>query len=85
MLSLSPAAYIDRSIEALSLAHLGLGFSKSVVFGGAGGHHRLLLRPACQRNAAGVGVATTLAVVASIVGIIVVDAIFAICANALGI
>jgi phospholipid/cholesterol/gamma-HCH transport system permease protein len=32
-----------------------------------------------------VGVATTLAVVASIVGIIVVDAIFAICANAIGV
>jgi ABC-type transporter Mla maintaining outer membrane lipid asymmetry permease subunit MlaE len=38
-----------------------------------------------QRNAAGVGVATTRAVVTSIVGIIVLDAIFAICANALDI
>ena len=38
-----------------------------------------------QRNAAGVGVATTNAVVVSIVGIIVLDAVFAICANALGV
>ena len=85
MLNLSPAAYLDRSIEALSLAHLGLGFSKSIVFGGLVAITGCYFGLHAERNAAGVGVATTLAVVASIVGVIVVDAIFAICANALGI
>ncbi|WP_207225111.1 MlaE family ABC transporter permease [Rivibacter subsaxonicus] len=85
MLGLSPAAYIDRSFEALTLTHLGLGFSKSFVFGA------LIALVGCycglhaRRNAAGVGIATTQAVVASIVGIIVIDAIFAVCANALDI
>lgn len=85
MLHLSPAAYIDRSVEALSLAHLGLGISKSFVFGGLVAMTGCYFGLNAERNAAGVGVATTLAVVASIVGIIVTDAIFAICANALGI
>jgi phospholipid/cholesterol/gamma-HCH transport system permease protein len=35
------------------------------------------------RSAAGVGAATTSAVVISIVGIIALDAVFAVCANAL--
>ena len=37
------------------------------------------------RNAAGVGMATTRAVVAGIVGVIALDAVFAVCADALGI
>lgn len=85
MLDLSPTAYADRTVEALNWAHLGLGAAKSVVFGG------LIAITGCyyglhaQRNAAGVGVATTLAVVASIVGVIAMDAVFAVCADALGI
>ena len=42
-------------------------------------HHGLQ----ADRSAAGVGSATTRAVVASIVGIIALDAVFAVCANAL--
>ena len=38
-----------------------------------------------DRSAAGVGAATTTSVVASIVTIIAVDAVFAVCANALGV
>lgn len=85
MLHIAPAAYFDRSFEALSWAHLGLGFSKSFVFGA------LIAITGCyyglhaQRSAAGVGQATTRTVVASIVGVIALDAVFAVCANALGI
>jgi phospholipid/cholesterol/gamma-HCH transport system permease protein len=85
MLDLAPAAYMDRTMSALDWSHLGLGLAKSFVFG------VLVAMTGCyyglhaQRNAAGVGRATTQAVVVSIVGIIVVDAIFALCANALGI
>jgi phospholipid/cholesterol/gamma-HCH transport system permease protein len=85
MLDISPAAYLDRTLLALDWSHLSLGFAKSFVFGGLIGMVGCYFGLYAQRNAAGVGVATTNAVVTSIVGIIVLDAIFAICANALGI
>lgn len=85
MLHLAPTAYLDRSFDALTYAHVGLGMAKSVVFGG------LIALTGCyaglnaSRNAAGVGVATTRAVVVGIVGVIAIDAVFAVCANALGV
>ena len=85
MLDVSPAAYLDRTLLALDWSHLGLGFAKSFVFGALIGLVGCYCGLYAQRNAAGVGVATTHAVVVSIVGIIVLDALFAVCANALGI
>jgi phospholipid/cholesterol/gamma-HCH transport system permease protein len=85
MLDISPAAYLDRTIDALDWSHLGLGFSKSFVFGALIGMVGSYCGLYAERNAAGVGVATTNAVVVSIVGIIVLDAVFAVCANALGV
>ena len=85
MLDISPAAYLDRTLLALDWSHLGLGFSKSFVFGALIGLVGCYSGLYAQRNAEGVGVATTNAVVVSIVGIIVLDAVFAVCANALGI
>ncbi|CAN5717338.1 N/A [soil metagenome] len=84
MLDIAPSAYIERSVQALTWIHLGIGLAKSVVFGGLIGLIGCYCGLNASRNAAGVGVATTQAVVASIVGIIVLDALFAICANALG-
>ncbi|HYR24900.1 MAG TPA: ABC transporter permease [Aquabacterium sp.] len=85
LLDLAPVAYFDRSVAALTAAHLGLGFTKSMAFGllvaMAACHHGLT----SPRNAAGVGRATTRAVVAGIVGVIALDAVFAVCADALGI
>jgi phospholipid/cholesterol/gamma-HCH transport system permease protein len=85
MLNVSAVAYIDRVGDALSWAHLGLGLSKSIVFGALIGLVGCYCGLYAKRNAAGVGVATTSAVVVSIVGIIVLDAVFAVCANALDI
>lgn len=85
MLQLSPTAYFDRSIEALSYAHLGLGLTKSFVFGALVAMTGSYFGLHAERNAAGVGRATTQAVVAGIVGVIAIDAVFAVCANALGI
>ena len=85
MLHISAAAYLDRTLLALDWSHLGLGFTKSVVFGVLIGMVGCYFGLYAQRNAAGVGVATTNAVVTSIVGIIVLDSLFAVCANALGI
>lgn len=85
MLDVSPVAYLDRTLLALDWSHLGIGISKSLVFGGVLGMIGCYFGLYAQRNAAGVGVATTSAVVVSIVGIIVLDAMFAVCANALGV
>ena len=85
MLDVSAAAYLQRTDESLTWTHLGLGVDKSVVFGALIGMVGCYYGLRAQRNAAGVGVATTGAVVSSIVGIIVLDAIFAVCANALDI
>ena len=85
MLGLPPAAYVERTLDALDWSHLGLGMAKSLVFGA------LIALTGCyqglyaERNAAGVGQATTRAVVTGIVGVIALDAVFALCANALGI
>ena len=85
MLDLAPVAYVQRSFEALSLTYFAFGFVKALVFGA------LLAITGCYcgmnaaRNAAGVGEATTRAVVASIVGVVVLDALFAFCAEALNI
>jgi phospholipid/cholesterol/gamma-HCH transport system permease protein len=85
MLGLSPAAYLDRTFEIMDIAHLGLGVLKSIAFGALVGAIGCYAGLHAQRTAAGVGEATTQAVVASIVGIIVVDALFAVGANAIGV
>jgi phospholipid/cholesterol/gamma-HCH transport system permease protein len=85
MLGLAPAAYLDRTLDILDGSHIGLGLAKSIVFGALLGIIGCWCGLAAQRTAAGVGQATTQSVVASIVAVIVVDAGFAIAANALGI
>jgi phospholipid/cholesterol/gamma-HCH transport system permease protein len=84
MLQLAPQAYLDRTAIVLSWNHLGLGLVKCVAFGALIGIVGCYFGLNAKRNAAGVGQATTQAVVASIVGVIVVDSLFAILANALG-
>jgi len=83
ILDLSATAYAAQTQQAVSGAQFALGGLKALVFGGLvaliGCHHGLR----APRSAAGVGAATTSAVVSSIVGIIAVDAIFAVCANSL--
>ena len=83
ILDLSSAAYLVELREAVGGANFAIGGLKAVVFGALvallGCHYGLR----ADRSAAGVGYATTNAVVASIVGIIALDAVFAVCANAL--
>lgn len=85
MLDLAPTAYLDRTLEILDASHLGLGLLKSVAFGALVGSVGCYCGLEAQRSADGVGRATTEAVVASIVGVIVLDAAFAVGANALGV
>lgn len=85
MLDINAAAYVERVLRASPLSFVMLGLTKTVFFGA------LISLGACytglnaSRDAAGVGQATTKAVVTGIVGVIALDALFAVCANSLGI
>ena len=83
ILDVSATAYATQTQYAVGGAHFAIGALKALVYGGLvaliGCHHGLR----APRSAAGVGAATTAAVVSSIIGVIVLDAVFAVCANAL--
>ena len=84
-LDMSAVTYTVQTQQAIGGAQFAIGGLKAVVFGALvaliGCHFGLR----AERSAAGVGVATTGAVVASIVAIIAVDAVVAVCTNALGV
>jgi phospholipid/cholesterol/gamma-HCH transport system permease protein len=82
-LNLTPAAFLEQIRAAVVGEQFLLGLVKSVAFGAlialAGCHIGLR----AGRSAADVGHAATTAVVVGIVGVIALDAVFAVCANAL--
>jgi phospholipid/cholesterol/gamma-HCH transport system permease protein len=84
-LHIAPALFIEQMRAAVALRQFEIGLIKSIAFGAlvalAGCHIGLR----AGRSAADVGRAATSAVVASIVGIIALDAVFALCCEALGI
>jgi phospholipid/cholesterol/gamma-HCH transport system permease protein len=84
MLGLGPTEYFEQTRSAVSLASFFIGVSKSVVFGILVALVGCLRGMQSGRSAAAVGLAATSAVVTSIVFIIVVDGIFAVILNALG-
>jgi len=83
MLNLAPMTFLDHVQSAVAGSQIVFGLSKSVAFG------VLIAVTGCRvglragRSAADVGHAATSAVVAGIVGVIALDAVFAVCANAL--
>jgi len=83
MLNLSPRGFIDEISSAVAGGQVVFGLIKSVAFGA------LIAIVGCRaglragRSAADVGQAATKAVVAGIIGVIALDAVFAVCANAL--
>jgi phospholipid/cholesterol/gamma-HCH transport system permease protein len=85
MLNISPALFIAQTRDAVTLSQVAFGITKSLAFGA------LIAIAGCRiglkagRSATDVGHAATSAVVAGIVGVIMVDAVFAVCANALDI
>lgn len=85
ILDLTVTGYLVETQAAIKSANFAIGATKALVFG------VMVALIGCRcglragRSAADVGQATTAAVVNSIVAIIAVDAVFAICANALGI
>jgi phospholipid/cholesterol/gamma-HCH transport system permease protein len=85
VLSLSPTAFLVQLQTAVPPAEFYIGFTKSVCFGA------FIALSSCQtglragRSATDVGDAATGAVVTGIVGVIALDAVFAVCANVIGI
>jgi phospholipid/cholesterol/gamma-HCH transport system permease protein len=83
ILGLSAAAYAMQTQAAIALPNFVIGGLKAFVFGAVvaliGCHQGLR----ASRSAAGVGAATTSAVVHSIIAVIAIDAVFAVCAHAL--
>jgi len=83
MLKISPSIFMAQAAGAVTLAELLFGLAKSVAFGA------LIAIAGCRvglragRSAADVGRAATTAVVVGIVGVIALDAVFAVCANTL--
>jgi len=85
MLDISPGLFIAQTRGAVSIEQVVFGLTKSFAFGA------LIAIAGCRiglkagRSATDVGHAATSAVVVGIIGVIMLDAIFAVCANALDI
>jgi phospholipid/cholesterol/gamma-HCH transport system permease protein len=83
VLDITPLAYLQETRRAVSPTQFVIGITKSLAFGA------LIALASCHiglragRSAADVGRAATSAVVAGIIGVIAIDAVFALCANAL--
>ncbi|MGC2461402.1 MAG: ABC transporter permease [Steroidobacteraceae bacterium] len=85
MLDITPALYLHRTVEAISLVGFLLGVCKGGFFGVLVALTGCLRGMQCGTNAAAVGEATTSAVVTGITWIIASDGIFAVICNALNI
>jgi phospholipid/cholesterol/gamma-HCH transport system permease protein len=83
MLNISPEAFIEQTRASVGGSQILFGLAKSITFG------TLIAIAGCRsglnagRSAADVGRAATTAVVIGIVGVIALDAVFAVCANTL--
>lgn len=82
-IDITTAEYIDRTISSISLKGFLLGIFKGSLFGLLVALTGCLRGMQCGNSAAGVGQATTSAVVAGITSIIAADGIFAVICNLL--
>lgn len=78
MLDLTPAQYLHQSLESISLWGVCSGLIKAAVFGGVVAVSGCMQGIRCGRSAESVGVATTAAVVHSIVWIVVMDSVISV-------
>lgn len=83
LLDIAPLAYIERMLDSVALRHFYLGFTKSICFGALIGLVSCHIGLRAGQSAAAVGLAATQAVVISIVGVIIVDSLFAIASSLL--
>jgi phospholipid/cholesterol/gamma-HCH transport system permease protein len=85
MLDLSPESFINETRNAVTLSEVGFGLIKSLAFGALIAWVGCRIGLAAGRSATDVGHAATRAVVLGIIGVIMLDALGAVCANALDI
>lgn len=83
MLGVTPALYLDRTVESIQTAAFLLGVFKGAFFGVLVALTGCLRGMQCGNNAAAVGQATTSAVVTGITWIIASDGLFAVLSNVL--
>ena len=83
MLDVTPALYLNRTVQSITLASFLLGIFKGAYFGVVVALTGCLRGMQCGTNAAAVGLATTSAVVTGITVIIASDGLFAVICNAL--
>jgi phospholipid/cholesterol/gamma-HCH transport system permease protein len=83
MLDITPALYLSRTVQSISLVEFLLGIFKGGFFGVLVALTGCLRGMQCGSNAAAVGQATTSAVVTGITWIIASDGVFAVLCNAL--
>jgi phospholipid/cholesterol/gamma-HCH transport system permease protein len=84
MLNISVVGYVDQTLRAVPLDQFTFGLVKSVAFALLIGVSACHIGLKAGRSAADVGTAATRAVVVGIVGVIALDAVFAVLANAVG-
>lgn len=82
-LNVSVVGYLEETRRAIGSQQFIIGLTKSVAFGALVALVSCHIGLRAGRSAADVGRAATSAVVAGIIGIIALDAIFAVCTNAL--
>lgn len=85
MLDMAPRVFLGQLRGGIGPAEFYIGLTKSVCFGAYIALAGCRLGLSAGRSAADVGRAATSAVVACIIGIIALDAVFAACTNVLGI
>lgn len=85
MLNMSPELFITQVRDAVTVSQVIFGLLKTVAFGALIAIAGCRIGLTAGRSTTDVGHAATHAVVVGIVGVIMVDAVFAVCANALGI
>ena len=85
MLHLNPVEYINNTQHAVKLNFVWIGLIHSFVFGVIIAVAGCLRGMQCERNAAGVGKATTSAVVTAITGIVIATAIITFICQILGV
>jgi phospholipid/cholesterol/gamma-HCH transport system permease protein len=85
MLNLNPTEYLNHTQTAVKLSYLWIGLIHSFVFGAIIAVSGCLRGIKCERNSAGVGNATTSAVVTAITGIVIATAIITFICQILGV
>ncbi len=85
MLGLNPTEYLDHTGQAVKLTHVWVGLIHSVVFGIIISISGCWRGMGCERDASGVGNATTSAVVTGITGIVIATAVITFMCHILGV